>query len=113
MRATVGDRDFHTANVTHKIAEHYLRSGRSEEAIAMISTALNTWSVDPSAHKKEIARTTFMKGKLFEATGKTQNASIALRVACRRLRKEITKDDRDVKGLTTEDFDELVAFWAR
>ncbi|GAB0138585.1 hypothetical protein EsDP_00006814 [Epichloe bromicola] len=79
---------------------------------AMINRALDIWSVDPSAHKNEIARTTFMKGKLFEATGKTQKASIALRVA-RRLRKEITKDDRDVKRLMTEDFDELVAFWAR
>ncbi|QLI66908.1 uncharacterized protein G6M90_00g032140 [Metarhizium brunneum] len=112
MRATVGDRDFYTANVAHKIAEHFLRLGRSEEAIAMINEALDIWSVDPSAHKNEIARTTFMKGKLFEATGKTQKASIALRVACR-LRKEITKDDRDVTSLTMCDFDELVAFWAR
>lgn len=79
---------------------------------AMINEALDIWSVDPSAHKNEIARTTFMKGKLFEATGKTQKASIALRVACR-LRKEITKDDRDVTSLTMCDFDELVAFWAR
>lgn len=80
MRATVGDRDFYTANVTHKMAEHYLRSGRSEEAIAMINRALCIWSVDPSAHKNEIARTTFIKGKLFEATGKTQKASIALKL---------------------------------
>lgn len=78
----------------------------------MINGALDIWSVDPSAHKNEIARTTFLKGKLFEATGKMQKASIALRVACR-LRKEITKEDRDVKSLTTEDFDEIVAFWAR
>lgn len=32
MRATVGERDFHTANATHKVAEHLIRSGRSEEA---------------------------------------------------------------------------------
>ncbi len=78
----------------------------------MINAALDIWSVDPSAHKNEIARTTFLKGKLFEATGKPQKASVALRVACR-LRKEITKEDRDVKSLTTEDFDEIVGFWAR
>ena len=57
-------------------------------------------------------RTTFLKGKLFEATGKNQKASIAFRVACR-LRKEITKDDRDMNSLTMEDFDEIVALWAR
>lgn len=78
----------------------------------MINAALDTWSVDPSVHKPEIARTTFLKGKLFEAAGKTQKASIALKVACR-LRKEITKEDRDITSLTTEDFDEIVAFWAR
>jgi hypothetical protein len=78
----------------------------------MINGALDIWFVDPSAHQNEIARTTFLKGKLFEAMGKMQKSSIALRVACR-LRKEITKEDRDVKSLTTEDFDEIVAFWAR
>ncbi|KAL5344308.1 hypothetical protein ACLOAV_010737 [Pseudogymnoascus australis] len=112
MRATVGEGDYYTANVTHKIAEHLIHLGRSQEAIAMINGALDIWSVDPSAHKNEIARTTFLKGKLFEAMGKMQKASIALRVACR-LRKEITKEDRDAKSLTTEDFDGIIAFWAR
>ncbi|TVY55719.1 putative disease resistance protein [Lachnellula cervina] len=112
MRATVGERDFYTANAAHKIAEHLIRSGRRNEAIAMINGALDIWSVSPSEHKNEIARTTFLKGKLFEEMGKSQKASIAFRVACR-LRKEITKEDRDVKSLTTKDFDETVAFWAR
>lgn len=78
----------------------------------MINEALNIWSIDPIAHKNEIARTTFLKGKLFEATGKAQKSSIALRVACR-LRKEITKEDRGLKSLAMKDFDEIVAFWAR
>lgn len=78
----------------------------------MLNRALDIWSVDPSAHKNEIARTTFFKGRLFEATGKAQKASVALRVACR-LRKEITKEDRNVSDLTMEDFHEIVAFWAR
>ncbi|EMR67542.1 putative tetratricopeptide repeat domain-containing protein [Eutypa lata UCREL1] len=112
MRATVGERDFYTANITHKIAEHLIRLGRNEEAIATINGALEIWSVDPSAHRNEIARTTFLKAKLFEVTGKMQKASIALRVASR-LRKEISKEDRDAKTLTKEDFDEIVVFWAR
>ena len=73
---------------------------------------MEVWSIDPNAHKNEIARTTFLKGKLFEVSGKGQKASIAFRVASR-LRKEITKDDRDVKSLAMDDFDELVAFWCR
>lgn len=78
----------------------------------MINGALDIWSVDPSAHKNEIAHTTFLKGKLFETTGKMQKASVALRVACR-LRMEITQEDRDVKSLVTADFDEIVSFWVR
>lgn len=78
----------------------------------MINGALDIWAVDSNAHKNEIARTTFLKGKFFEKTGKAQKASIAIRVACR-LRKEITQEDRDAKSLTTEDFDNIVAFWAR
>jgi len=73
---------------------------------------LDIWSVDPDAHKNEIARTTFLKAKLFEEMGKSQKASIALRVAGR-LRKEITKEDRDAKGLTLGDFDDIIAFWCR
>jgi hypothetical protein len=78
----------------------------------MANGALDVWSVDPSAHKNEIARTTFFKGRLFEATDRGQKASIAFRVAWR-LRKEITQEDRDISSLTTKDFDEIVAFWAR
>ncbi len=33
MLATVGERDFYTANITHKIAEHLIRLGRNEEAM--------------------------------------------------------------------------------
>ncbi|KAM5484871.1 hypothetical protein McanCB56680_002387 [Microsporum canis] len=112
MHATVGERDFYTANITHKLAEHLVRLGRNEEAITMVNAALDIWSIDPSAHKNEIARTTFLKGKISEATGRAQKAAVALRVACR-LRKEITKEDQDVKSLTMKDFDEVVAFWAR
>lgn len=78
----------------------------------MINDALEIWSVDSNAHKNEIARTTFLKGKLLSAMGKMQKASIAFRVACR-LRKEITKEDRDLNSLTMIEFDEIVAFWAR
>ncbi|KAJ5948681.1 hypothetical protein N7454_001988 [Penicillium verhagenii] len=112
MLATVGERDYYTANVAHKVAEHLIRLGQYENAIGMINKALDIWSYDPSSHRNEIARTTFLKGKLFKLTGRVQKASIAFRVA-RRLRKEITQEDRDVSSLTTGDFDEIVAFWAR
>lgn len=79
---------------------------------SMINKAVEIWSVDLNAHKNEIARTTFFKGHVFATTGKTAKASIAFRVASR-LRKEITKEERDAKSLSMEDFDSIVAFWAR
>lgn len=33
MLATVGERDFYTANVAHKVAEHLIRLGQYESAI--------------------------------------------------------------------------------
>ncbi|KAL2696655.1 hypothetical protein AAEP93_003069 [Penicillium crustosum] len=78
----------------------------------MINESLETWSVDPNAHENEIARTTFLTGKLLSAIGKIQKASIALRVVCR-LRKKITKENLGLNSLTMEDSDEIVAFWAR
>lgn len=33
MLATVGERDFYTANVFHKLAEHFIRLGQNEEAM--------------------------------------------------------------------------------
>jgi len=33
MRATVGDKDFYTANITHKMAEHLVRLSQTEEAM--------------------------------------------------------------------------------
>ncbi|KAG0156312.1 hypothetical protein PDIDSM_3489 [Penicillium digitatum] len=41
---------------------------------AMINRALEIWSVDPSADKNGIARTTFFKGKLLAMMGKVQKA---------------------------------------
>lgn len=48
---------------------------------------------------------------MFEALGKGPKAAVVIRVAAR-LRKEITKEDRNEKFLMKVDFDEIVAFWS-
>ena len=50
-------------------------------------------------------------GKFFGRLGKTQNATIALKVAAR-WRREVSKEDRSVTELTLEDFYRLVTFHA-
>jgi hypothetical protein len=78
----------------------------------MINAALDIWSVDSDTHKNEIGRSTFLKGKVFEAMGRDKKAYIAFRVATR-LFNEVTQQKRQVGTLTAADFDEIVAFWSR
>ncbi|PWY91909.1 tetratricopeptide repeat domain-containing protein [Aspergillus sclerotioniger CBS 115572] len=112
MRATVGEKDIYAINAAHKVAEHHFRLGDNQNAIAIITRALSTLSVDQIAHKNQIARTSFLEGKVYEAMGEKHEASHPFRVAYW-FRKEITNEDRDIKSLTMDDFDEIVAFWAR
>lgn len=42
----------------------------------MIKGALDIWSVDPGAHKNEVARSTFVKGKVFSELGKSQKTGL-------------------------------------
>ncbi|KYG42812.1 hypothetical protein M433DRAFT_146445 [Acidomyces richmondensis BFW] len=114
MRATVGERDFlHCQRISQDGGAHVsLGTERGCNGKSMTNKAPDIWAIDPSAHKNEIARTTFFKGQIFAAMGKTAKASIAFRVASR-LRKEITKEDHDAKSLSMVDFDSIVAFWAR
>ena len=79
----------------------------------MINAALQTWSYDAESYKPELARTTFLKARLLEQLGREQEGNIAFKVAGQ-LRKEIEpEDNRDVKDLSAEDFDHLLAFWSR
>jgi len=78
----------------------------------LINNALKTWSFDQDANKAYIARTTFLKAKVFEASGRSQKATVALKVASR-LRQDITKERREPASLTVEHFDSLITFWGQ
>ncbi|KAI0100946.1 tetratricopeptide repeat domain-containing protein [Nemania sp. FL0031] len=110
---TVGWTNQRTAEARHKVAEHFIRMQRYDEAITMINEALKIWDYDASVYKPELARTTFLKARLLEQLGETQKANIAFQAA-QRLRDDVVPNDkRDVRSLEPEDFDCLLAFWSR
>ncbi|PCG95749.1 Tetratricopeptide-like helical [Penicillium occitanis (nom. inval.)] len=92
-----------------RIQDKRYEEGKVDLEKDLINTALNLWFLDSKVYRNEIARTTSLKGKMFKAMGRAQEAFIAFEHACS-LRKEITKEDRRIESLTTEDFDGIVAF---
>lgn len=110
--STIGPCNHRTADLEHRLAEHLIRLGKNEDAINTINTALKTWTFDGEVYKNELARTTFLKAKVLQNCGKDSKAAVAFKVACR-LRREITKEKKNVEELTYEDFDNLVTFWSR
>ncbi|KAL8724231.1 MAG: hypothetical protein Q9166_008062 [cf. Caloplaca sp. 2 TL-2023] len=111
---TVGNQDHRTADVGHKVAEHRLRRGQHDDAVAMISGILKVWNHDPEAYTPEIARTTFLKAAVQEKLGLEEQAKLSRQEACR-LRRQWLGDaagDAD-ETLQQKDFDGLVTFWSR
>ncbi len=93
-----------------------MECNRLDRKLTLLSTLANTalkiWSLEPNVYQSEIARTTFLKSKVFKASGKGQNAVIALKVAAR-LRGELLDMEEDPEDLVMADFDSMVAFWSR
>lgn len=78
-----------------------------------INDALKVWSYDSDVYKPELARTTFLKKELLDKLGRTQEAAVAMKVACRLRKDLVPQDTRDPSALKSEDFDKLVTFWSR
>ncbi|KAI0445097.1 P-loop containing nucleoside triphosphate hydrolase protein [Xylaria telfairii] len=110
---TSGMHNFPTAGARHKLAEHLIRMGKYEEATEMVDTALQTWNYDAEIYKPELARTTFLKARLLEHMGKTQEADVTYEAAARLRAALVPQDNRHVKELDSSDFDNLVMFWSR
>ncbi|XWX00546.1 hypothetical protein V2A60_008566 [Cordyceps javanica] len=107
----VGVRDPCTARVAHKLAEHYLRMRRPEEARILINDALNAWSVDSIANRNEEARTTYLMSRAVAALGRAETAAKLRRQAIA-LYNDITREGKDIDTISAADFNSLVPFWS-
>ncbi|KAL8682882.1 MAG: hypothetical protein Q9186_001128 [Xanthomendoza sp. 1 TL-2023] len=113
--ATVGNQDHRTADVGHKIAEHYLRRCQYDDALTITNDILKVWKRDPEAYTPEIARTSFLKSTIQEKLGLVEQAAKTRSEACR-LRRQWLGDAAAGDGddsLQPKDFDGLVTFWSR
>ncbi|KAL8808246.1 MAG: hypothetical protein Q9200_004367 [Gallowayella weberi] len=112
--ATVGNQDHRTADVGHKIAEHHLRRGQYDDALAITNDILKVWKRDPEAYTPEIARTSFLKSTIQDKLGLVEEAVRTRSEACG-LRRRWLGDavNNEDASLRQEDFDGLVTFWSR
>ena len=78
-----------------------------------IDDALKVWSYHPDIYKPELARTTFLKKGLLDKLGRTQEAAVAMKVACGLRKDMVPQDTTDPSALKGEEFDKLVTFWSR
>ncbi|TQV91619.1 tetratricopeptide repeat domain-containing protein [Cordyceps javanica] len=112
LRGVVGVRDPCTARVAHKLAEHYLRMRRPEDARILINDALNAWSVDPIANRSEEARTTYLMSQAVATLGRAETAAKLRRKAIT-LYNAITHENKDMDTISAADFNSLVPFWSQ
>ena len=79
----------------------------------MVEQALKVWTPYKHVYGPEIARTTFLKAKIFRMSRDDKEADFLFTQAAGS-RKAITKvTNLNDKNLTEAHFDELVAFWSR
>ncbi len=81
----------------------------------MIEQALLIWGLDPSVYQPEIARTTFLQGRLLTILGKDEQACKLIEKATAFWSTTDGSSSAGEKGSqpSPEDFDNLVAFWSR
>ncbi|KAI4247111.1 MAG: hypothetical protein L6R42_009723 [Xanthoria sp. 1 TBL-2021] len=108
-------KDHHkTADMCHKVAQHYILRAEYERARMLIDQGLGIWQREERFHQPELARTTYLKAILAEKCGNKEEAARLTKTA-REMRNRVphatVKTDKE--PLTEGDFDEIVAFFAR
>lgn len=112
-KSTIGNNHHRTADLCHKVAQHYIRLELLDQALTAINQALKVWTVDKVTYQPEIARTSFLKGKLLDKMGSHDEAVGWFRDAFDLRRRLVPGDEKRIEGLEEDDFDELVTFWSR
>lgn len=129
--STIGKNHHRTGDVHVKVAEHYARLGRFNQAKCVqfhtmssapefpltcfrthFDEALRIFS-DRAIYKPEKARANFKKSMLLEANQKIAEAKAARDESFNAYREIMRSQAQAAEYLTEDDFDDLVAFWSR
>ncbi|KAF2232579.1 tetratricopeptide repeat domain-containing protein [Viridothelium virens] len=112
-QVTLGKNHHKTADLCHRVAQHWIRRDELEAARTLVDQALKVWRLRESVYTPEIARTTFLKAKIMMKQGDEFTATNLFKDA-KSLRSRISgaseKADADLRE---SDFDTLVTFFSR
>lgn len=118
-KSTLGNGHHRTADLFVKVAEHSMRMGQYDNALALLDHALKAYTDRDAgdyemAYLPEKARAIYKRSRVLRWQGKLGEADGELEEAAR-LREDVlgTKDAPEPESLTDGDFDDLVAFWSR
>lgn len=122
-KTTLGNRHHRTADVFVKVADHNIRLGYHEMALALLDHAVEAYS-NSHYFMPEKARASFKRAKALRALERDKDADAELSKCFRMytlLFKELVRSegaraaDRKAKerDLTDADVNELIAFWSK
>jgi tetratricopeptide (TPR) repeat protein len=118
-KSTLGNRHHRTADVFVKVAEHYIKLGNYEMALALLNHALEAFS-NSHTYMPEKTRACWMRYKALSALGKKGEADSELANCYQvyvRLRTKREGDGPKFKEtsseLDDEDMDDLIVFWSK
>ncbi|KAK5995287.1 hypothetical protein PT974_03688 [Cladobotryum mycophilum] len=111
-RKVLGHNHHRFGDICHKMASHFMRKQQYQEANIYVDMALKVFKLR-SYLSNELARTTYLKGRLYREMGQNSAANGLMREAYD-IRKHLEPmDSRPLEELDVADFDQLVAFWSR
>ncbi|RYN79041.1 hypothetical protein AA0117_g4103 [Alternaria alternata] len=118
-KLTLGNRHHRTADVFVKVAEHHIKLGNYDMALALLNHALGAFSISHT-YIPEKMRACWMRSKALSALGKTDEAESELANCYQvyvRLRSKREGDGPKIKDrpseLDDEDIDDLIVFWSK
>jgi tetratricopeptide (TPR) repeat protein len=118
-KLTLGSRHHRTADVFVKVAEHHIRLGNYDMALALLNRALGAFSMSHTYISGKM-RACWMRSKALSALGKKEEADSEL-ANCYQvyvtLRNKREGDEQKIKDrpseLDDEDIDDLIVFWSK
>jgi hypothetical protein len=118
-KSTLGNRHHRTADVFVKVAEHNIKLGNYEMALALLDHSLDTYTVS-RAYMPEKTRGAWRRFQALKGLGRSKEADNEL-ANCHqiyyKLRTKREKSELKIKAKPSElddrDIDDLIVFWSK
>lgn len=118
-KSTLGNRHHRTADVFVKVAEHNIKLGNHEMALALLDHSLDAFSISHT-YMPEKSRAGWMRYKALKGLGRIKEAETELGNCYQtyvKLRRKRGEGGLEVKRgpheLDDQDIDDLIVFWSK